>query len=61
MPSGHIKVKQGSGHVFYMVTPCHTTESVPNGHMHGSDHAIFKIKTLDYFRFTTDEIGLMSP
>ncbi len=30
MPSGHIKVRKGSGHVFYMSTPCHTIESVPN-------------------------------
>ncbi len=28
MPSGHIKVRKGSGHVFNMATPCHTTESV---------------------------------
>ncbi len=28
MPSGHIKVKKESGHVFYMSTPCHTIESV---------------------------------
>ena len=26
--SGHIKVKKGSGHVFYMATPSHTNESV---------------------------------
>ena len=24
----HAKVKNGSGHVFNMATPCHTTESV---------------------------------
>ncbi len=28
MTSGHIKVKIGTGHVFYMATPSHTTESV---------------------------------
>ena len=28
MTSGHIKVKKGTGHVFYMVTPSHATESV---------------------------------
>ncbi len=28
MPSGHVKVKKGSGHVLYMSTPCNTTESV---------------------------------
>ena len=28
MPIGYINVKKGSGHVFYMSTPCHTTESV---------------------------------
>ena len=27
MPSGHIKVKKGTGHVLNMATPCHTTES----------------------------------
>ncbi len=26
--SGHIKVKKGTGHVFYMATPSHTNESV---------------------------------
>ncbi len=26
--SGHIKVKRGTGHVFYMATPSHTNESV---------------------------------
>ena len=28
MASGHIKVKKGIGHVFYMATPSHATESV---------------------------------
>ncbi len=28
MASGHIKVKKGSGYVFYMGTPSHATESV---------------------------------
>ncbi len=28
MASGHIKVKKGTGHVFYMATPSHATESV---------------------------------
>ncbi len=28
MPSGHLKVIKGSGHVFAIATPCHTTESV---------------------------------
>ena len=28
MVSGHVKVRKGTGHVFYMVTPCHSTESV---------------------------------
>ena len=28
--SGHIKVKKGSGHVFYVATPSHTNESVCN-------------------------------
>ena len=27
MTSGHIKVIKGTGHVFYMATPCHATES----------------------------------
>ncbi len=26
--SGHIKVKKGTGHVFYMAIPSHTNESV---------------------------------
>ena len=26
--SGHVKVKKGTGHVFYMATPSHATESV---------------------------------
>ncbi len=26
--SGRIKVKKGTGHVFYMATPSHTNESV---------------------------------
>ncbi len=26
--SGHIKVKKGTGYVFYMATPSHTNESV---------------------------------
>ncbi len=25
--SGHIKIKQGTGHVFYLATPSHTNES----------------------------------
>ncbi len=28
MASGHVKVKKGTGHVFYMATPSHATESV---------------------------------
>ncbi len=28
MTSGHVKVKKGTGHVFYMATPSHATESV---------------------------------
>ena len=28
MTSGHIKVQKGTGHVFYMATPSHATESV---------------------------------
>ncbi len=28
MSNGHIKVKKGTGHVFYMSTPHRTTESV---------------------------------
>ncbi len=28
MTSGHIKVKKGTGHVFYMATPSDATESV---------------------------------
>ncbi len=28
MTSGHIKVKKGTSHVFYMATPSHATESV---------------------------------
>ncbi len=28
MPSGHIKLRKGSGYVFKVATPCHTTESV---------------------------------
>ncbi len=28
MTSGHIKVKKGTGHVFYMATPSNATESV---------------------------------
>ena len=31
MASGHIKVKKGIGHVFYMVTPSHAIESA--GHI----------------------------
>ena len=26
--SGHVNVKKGTGHVFYMATPSHATESV---------------------------------
>ncbi len=28
MASGHVKVKKGTGHVFYMATPSHATGSV---------------------------------
>ncbi len=28
MTSGHIKVKKGTGHVFYMTTPSQATESI---------------------------------
>ncbi len=28
MTIGHIKVKKGTGHVFYMATPSHASESV---------------------------------
>ncbi len=28
MASGHVKVKEGTGHVFYTATPSHATESV---------------------------------
>ena len=28
MTSGHVKGKKGTGHVFYMATPSHATESV---------------------------------
>ncbi len=31
MTSGHINVKKGTGHVFYMATPSHATESVAIG------------------------------
>ena len=30
MASGHIKVKKGTGHDFYMATLSHATESVEN-------------------------------
>ena len=32
MASGNVKVKKGTGHVFYMTTPSHATESVRNGY-----------------------------
>ena len=32
MASGHIKVKKGTGYVFYMATPSHATESVVSKH-----------------------------
>ncbi len=28
MASGHLKVKKGTGHVFYMATPSHATDSI---------------------------------
>ena len=28
MVSGHVKVRKGTGHVFYMFTPSHASESV---------------------------------
>ena len=32
MANGHIKVKKGTGQVFYMTTPSHATESVRGGY-----------------------------
>ncbi len=29
MASGHVKVKKGTGHIFYMITPSHANESEP--------------------------------
>ena len=33
MASGHVKVKKGTGLVFYMATPSHATESVYKRHI----------------------------
>ncbi len=33
MASGHVKVKKGTGQIFYEATPSHATESVDKGNL----------------------------
>ncbi len=38
MASGHVKVKKGTGHVFYIATPSHATESACGLETLGDEH-----------------------